>query len=109
MSRLEDELRQALRREEPPAGFAERVAARAAQQKEREPWWAALVGALSRPPWRWATALAMCLLILAGVTYQRERQRRAEGERAKEQLLLALQITSNKLQMAQEHVLGLRR
>ena len=57
MSRLDDELNIALRREDPPAGFAERVLAGAPATR----W--------TRP--RWAAAIAAALLLAAGVEFER--------------------------------------
>lgn len=105
MSRMEDHLREALRREEPPEGFAGRVMARieAARQPERterrEWWWTAFRG----PRLRWAAALASLALVAGGIEYRRD-QRRIEGEHAKEQVMLALRITGSKLRIAQAKV-----
>src|SRR5262249_51789375 len=84
MSRLDDELKFALGRVDPPPGFAERVVA----------------GAGGRRPSRWwPGAIAAAVLLAAGVEIQRDYRQRAEGERAKEKVLLALRITSSKLQI----------
>jgi len=105
MNHLEDELKEALRRVEPPAGFEARILARvAARQSEglqpRRTW----LGFLGWNSLRWAAACTLCVALAAsGVLYQREQQRR-RGEEAKEQLMLALRITSSKLQMAQQSV-----
>ena len=99
MSRFEDLLREALRREEPPPGFAVRVMARVGAAPEKEKRWHA--------PWlRWGLAAAMgVLLIGVGLQVHREREMRAEGELAKERLVLALQIAGSKLGLAQTKVL----
>lgn len=106
MKRLEEELRKAFARVEPPAGFAERVMARVAaaeRMKKRSRW--AWLGFFQTSGLRWAATVALCLALAAGgVLVRREQQRRAQGERAKEQLMLALRITSSKLQMAQAEV-----
>ncbi len=101
MSRLEDELRSALQRESPSLGFTERVLARAAEQKRS--WsFAALFGMRGM---RWAVAGALALVMVgAGLEYQREREERARGEAAREQVLLALRIAGTKLRFAQERV-----
>jgi hypothetical protein len=99
--RLEQELKKALRRVDPPSGFAERVLARAeeeAKQKARPRLWFNWLG---MGPMRWAVACALCLVLASsGIVYHLEREKR--GEQAKEQLMLALRITSGKLQIATE-------
>jgi hypothetical protein len=82
------------------------------QEKERrlDRWRARFLGLFQPPQLKWAMAGAMaCLLAFAalGVYQQRERQRAmemAEGERAKEQVLLAMRIASAKLNVAQRKV-----
>jgi hypothetical protein len=101
MKRLEDTLKRALRREQPPDGFAERVVARLAappsrpQPRARLRW----------PVLRWAVAAALPLLLFLGYHYQAERRRRAEGERVKAQMLTGLRITADKLESARVKVL----
>lgn len=101
MNRLEDELKKALQRVEPPAGFAERVLARAEKKKKKA---RSLFGEwLGASNLRWATASALCIILAtSGILYHREQRRR--GQEAKEQLMLALRITSSKLQIATESV-----
>jgi hypothetical protein len=106
MKRLEEELGKAFERVDPPAGFAERVMARVAtgeRTQARTKWmW---LGFFPSNGLRWAATGALCLALAAGgILVRREQQRRAQGERAKEQLMLALRITSSKLQMAQAEV-----
>lgn len=98
MSRLDDELRNALRRQDAPPGFAERVLARAAAEPAKRGWfdW------LAWPHLRWVTAVAAMVMVVAGVTWERERRMRAEGELAKQRLMLALRITASKLQFVKE-------
>jgi hypothetical protein len=95
---LEDRLREGLARKAPPDGFAERVLARAARVKARP-------GPFAH--WRrWAAIpVAASLLALAvGVEQLRERRVREEGEAARAQLLLALDITSGTLQHIQKSI-----
>jgi hypothetical protein len=100
MNRLEEELRNAMQRKEPPEGFAGRVLARV--QETRQSAW---TGIFASRGLRWALAGAMCLaLAVAGVEYKRAHDERARGEAAKQQLMLALRITADKLQLAQEKV-----
>jgi len=111
MSRFEDELRRALRREEPPDGFAERVMARI-QNRDREAAgvraaagpWRRLLAAFRAPRLRWATACAAAVLLVGGLEYRAQRLERAEGERAGRQVMLALRITGSKLRLAQARV-----
>ena len=94
MNQFEDDLRKALRRAEPPAGFAKRVLDR--------------TGPSSSTPRaaKWlAAAMAACLLLAAG----RFEYRQYEGRKAKRELLLALEITGNKLSIAQGKVFDLSR
>ena len=108
MSRVDDALREALRREEPPDGFAGRVMARiqeegqAAKSEGLSHWnWLA---AFRRPQLRWATALAALVLAVGVAEYRNEMERRAEGERAKDQVMLALRIAGGKLRLTQRMV-----
>lgn len=98
MNRFEDELSEALRRKEAPAGFAERVIARAAAPAPRRWAW------FRAPGFRWAVAAACCLILLAGLEMHRQREVRARGEAAKTQLMLAVRIAGSKLQFAQVKV-----
>jgi len=91
MNPSDDELRRALRRVDAPAGFADRVRARIdtatpAARPASERWTKA------------ALALAATLAIVAGGTwYRAQEQRRAQGEEARRQVLLSLNIAGNKL------------
>jgi hypothetical protein len=104
--KLEQQLKKALQCVEPPAGFAERVLARAARGEKRNaeprPW----LQRFGASGWRWAAVGALCAaLAISGLVYHRERQK--QGEQAKEQLMLALRITSSKLQAATASVQNL--
>lgn len=103
MKNLEENLRQALDRVEPPSGFAARVLARAVQEegnkRTRSSFWMALFGTGGL---RWATVCTLCVVLAAsGALYEHDAQRR-RGEAAKEQLMLALRITGSKLQIAEK-------
>ncbi|MCG3159273.1 MAG: hypothetical protein JMDDDDMK_00259 [Acidobacteria bacterium] len=121
MNRFDDELRLAFRRQEPSPGFADRVMARIAQspseQKQEKPrertgWLRKLSEFFQPPQMKWAMAGAMAVvLIIAGFGVHRHRENErlrlaeiAEGERAKEQVMLAMRITSAKLNIAQKKV-----
>jgi hypothetical protein len=104
MSRLDDALREALRREEPPDGFAERVLARIDRRPEERAAWRGWLAGFRAPRLRWATAFAAAALVIGGFEYRAQRVEQAEGERAKEQVMLALRITGTKLRFAQAKV-----
>jgi hypothetical protein len=99
MKPLEDELKSALRRVEPPAGFAERVLAQARQKADSKPGFAERLRAMFRPRTiRWAAAFASaCVLVLAAVRYREYRQAKIQGELASAQARQALRIASAKL------------
>ena len=93
---FEDELKLALRRKEPPPGFRHRVLRQAESSSYvRRPL---------RLSYRNIAAAALLTLLLGGTTAHFIEERR-EGERAKEQVLLALRITSHKLHDTREHIL----
>jgi len=118
MNRFDEELKLALRREEPSPDFTDRVMARVAELQKREKpgeeagWLRRLAEFFQPPQMKWATAGAMAiLLVIAGfvVHHRRESERKrlaeiAEGERAKEQVMLAMRIVSAKLNVAQKKV-----
>lgn len=87
MDWLEDELRKALARENPPAGFADRVTGRKRKVLEMPRWYAA--------------AVAAALLIATGGAYG---FRRHQGIEAKREVMLAMRITSQKLNHVQAAV-----
>ncbi len=98
MKELEDELRDALRRVDPPPGFAERVIARAgAAAPARVPWFRV-------PGLRWAAAAACCLFLFAGLEVRRQQQIRLEGEAARVQLVQALRIAGGKLELVRDRI-----
>ena len=106
-NRLEDALKNALRREEVPDGFAERVMARVAQQETaargvRQASW---FGFFSQPLLRWAAFATVTASLVAGAVHYRTVQReREQGEAAKQRLMLALRIAGSKLQLAKAKV-----
>jgi hypothetical protein len=102
MDPMEGRLKRALRREQPSGDFTACVLARVEQEKHRRPWWR---GWFAAPGLRWATAFVLCVLIGSGVIYQHEQaRRRAEGEAAREQVMLALRIAGTKVKLAQDRV-----
>jgi hypothetical protein len=118
MNRFDDELKNALRREEPSPDFTDRVMARVAELKKREKqgektgWLRRLAEFFQPPQMKWAMAGAMAIVLLVagfGVYRSRENERRrlaeiAEGEQAKEQVMLAMRIASAKLNVAKKKV-----
>lgn len=137
MNKFDDELRMALRRQEPSPDFTTRVMARIAQLpadekvtnkeiKQENPgednrWWRKLSEifqfSASRPQMKWAMAGAMAMVLIVAAfglkwygEHQLESKRQAEiaaqaeGERAKEQVMLAMRIASAKLNLAQKKV-----
>ncbi len=91
MNPLEDELRSALRRRDPPPDFTARVLARAAGAPPRR----------GQRSWvRWVVPLAACLVLGAGTAEYRHYR----GEQAKKQVLMAVRIAASKLNKAQKKV-----
>ena len=94
---LENDMRDALRRVPAPEGFAERVMARVGKAERapaRAPWWRAVA----------ATFLLTAILGGWGGHELLERRRERQGERAREQVLLALRIAGSKVARAQREV-----
>ena len=90
---LDDELRAALRREDPSPGFrASRVVAQARIQWQID---------RSIPRMIWAAALAAMLVIGFTATYE---YRQMKAERASRDAVVALRIAAEKLNMAREKV-----
>jgi hypothetical protein len=95
MSPLDNDLREALRRQDPPVGFADRVLAIAYESEARR---------RSSVIWRWAVAAAAIVVLTAGLSIYREHLRRLEGEKVKEQVMLALRLTGSKLLEIRTHL-----
>lgn len=89
MSWLEEELKSTVKRRMPPAGFAERVVARAE---------AGSSPSRSQPVWRWVGSLAACLTLFVGTYAWREELKQREAARVQAELGLALGITAEKLE-----------
>ncbi len=103
---MDDALKNALRRQEAPDGFAARVLARVAQQDSpqkpvhRDSW----LTFLTQPIVRWAALAAFATAMILGVHVYNVRRERAEGEAAKQRLMLALRVAGSKLQLARAKV-----
>ena len=112
MRNLDDELKNVLRRVEPPAGFADRVLRRTTIQPPARPL-ELVTGprtAARRPlsVWYRLAAAATLVVALGGAAeyrqLQKERTERLAGEAAKEKVVLALHIASSKLQIVQTKI-----
>lgn len=88
---LDRELRRALARKSPAPGFAGRVLNRI--EREQAPGWR------NRRSLSAAASLALVAILGAWGMH-----RHAQGERAREQVLLAMRIAGTKVHAAQEHV-----
>ena len=89
----EDDLKQALQSQEPSEGFANRVMARvngAPSRRKR---------LMPRLAWAMAAA-AMAMTVGGGALYERRRR----GEQARDQLMLALRITGQKLDHVRKQI-----
>jgi hypothetical protein len=92
---LDDELRAALRRENPSPGFARRVAAQAKFSAKPK---------RSMPRIMWAAAIAAILLIGFTATFE---YRQMQAGRAARDAVVALRIAADKLNMTRDKVLRL--
>jgi len=90
MDWLDQELKQALARKEPPAGFADRVSRSARSPRVMMP--------------RWIAAAAAVVVVAGGSIAWREHQ----GRLAKEQVMTAMRMTSAKLKHIQGRVREVR-
>jgi hypothetical protein len=96
MTPFEDELKQALRRQEPAADFTARVLARCAEADAK-----ARRGL--RPMWQMAAIEAGLLLVAGGTAYE-QHEREVRGMAAKQKLVLAMRIAGTKLHEVQQRV-----
>ena len=98
---LEDQLRHALKREDPPEGFAGRVleqtgsAPVAFRQPQRKPWWRLWLPSVS------FAAAAAAVVLSMSVQYRHKQE-----EEAGRQAALALRIASEKLNLARNKVIN---
>jgi len=88
---MHDELRDALRRVDPPAGFAERVMRNANRAPDVR------LKPDTTKAWGWAVAATLVVALGGGAWYRAEERHRQEGEEAKRLVLLSLNIAGNKL------------
>jgi hypothetical protein len=96
MNDLEKGLRAALEREPAPLGFRDRVLARI--DRKRVSGW--------RTPWvRWSIAAALVTAFAVTATMEYREQERLRGERARNEVLLALRITGSTLRAVQTRII----
>ena len=95
--RFEQELRASLQPRPAPAGFADRVLASvdALPRHEPMPW---PIRTIRNPVVRGAIAASLLLAVGAGGYFEHQRERQIAGQHARQQVLLALRITSSTLQ-----------
>lgn len=91
----EQDIRRALQSESPDPGFADRVMRRIEDGSPRgnRSWWRAA-----------AASVALVALMSGWAAREAAERRREEGERAREQVMLALQIAGSKVRIAQQEV-----
>ncbi len=94
MNQFDDELRDALGRETPPPGFADRTIARARGLGRRT----------TRRVWAWVLATAAALAVSLGPLAYMQHVRAREGAQAREQALLALRVTAESLRGVQRRL-----
>jgi hypothetical protein len=95
MTPFEDELKQALQRQEPAADFTARVLARCAAEETKARGWFGT--------WRLGAVVAGLLIAVGGTVYQ-QHEREVRGLAAKRKLILAVHIAGSKLQEVQQRV-----
>jgi hypothetical protein len=91
---LEEQLRSALKRESPRQGFRDEVVAAAIRGSRPE----------ARGLWWRAAAAALVLTATLGAWTAHTIAERREGERAKDEVMLALRIAGSKVHYAQKQV-----
>ncbi len=104
MKPLDDELRDLMRHQEPPEGFAERVMARIEAEPRRLTPQQRVSTLFWRPMLRWvAVAAVVSVVAVGGISrYERQKRMQAQAERASQQAMLALRITNAEIYAALE-------
>ncbi len=92
---LDKQLGDALRPVDPGEQFAHGVLSRVA----RDP-----ASRRARMPWRWQWAAALAVVVLGTLGVYQLQMRRAQGLEARRQLIQALQVTGEKLDLAERAV-----
>jgi hypothetical protein len=101
---MHDDLRDALRRVDPPAGFAERVINKTRGVHNVRLKADATNVASPRPSFRWAVAATLVAATIGGGVWYRAEEQRREGEEARRQVLLSLNIAGSKLRSVEMKV-----
>ncbi len=103
MKPLDEELKSALKRREPPPGFRERVAARLADPARTRLHGAHGLAAAFRPTWiRWAAVMAAACLVLMGAWVIRRREQQRKAEAIQRQVMYALRLAAGKFNGAMQ-------
>ncbi len=98
MDKLEKQLAQALKHEDPPADFTAKVMARVAKESKPVTWLQFLWLPAQRAALAGGLAAVMLVAASGGVIYhQRQAAERRRAEAARDQLLTALRITGTQL------------
>lgn len=87
-SSFDNDLRRAMKRIEPPSGFAERVMARLPERRARSRYWFG------------AVAAGLAILASVGGVEQYRREHRAASQDTQRQVMFALSLASEKLDRA---------
>ena len=88
---LDKHLQDALRPVDPGEQFAQRVLSRVASDAAAR---------RTRAPWLWQSAAALGVVVLGTLAVYQWQERRAQGLEARRQLIEALQVTGEKLDLA---------
>ena len=102
--RLEQKLRAALRPLPAPAGFADRVIARSRKLPLPRTLSFAVRQRGFQPVLHWSIAATLLLAVALGGVLEHQSRRRIAGERARDQVLLALRITSTTIHAVRNQV-----
>lgn len=101
---LERELSAALRPLSAPTGFADRLIAHTRELPQIQSSKPVLHHRAFSPAFRWAIAAVLLVAVSVGGFFEHQRRRRVAGEHARDQVLLALRITTVTLRAVKDHV-----
>jgi hypothetical protein len=106
MSEFERQLGRALSRHDPSSDFTARVLAAAQKEAQRRPLWKRWFSPSRRHILRLAPAMTALLLVGTGAYFE-QHQHIERGEAAKQQLLTAMRIASQKLYTTEQRVISM--